>query len=87
MKTKKQKDIGYIAVLKDCDGDMFITDCYDLTDEVGNSFRSIDKRGHYLLIPHIALTWDRKVYCNYYNRYNRARVIAKTRLKYPEARV
>ena len=85
--NKKFKDIGYIAVLKDCDGDMFITDCYDLTDEVGNSFRSIDKRGYYLLVPHVALTWERKVAVKYYNRYNRKRIIAKMRAKYPNARV
>ena len=85
--NKKFKDVGYIAVLRDCDGDMFITDCYDLTDEVGNSFRSIDKHGYYLLIPHIHMTWERKVAVKYYNRYNRKRIIAKMRAKYPDARV
>ena len=86
--NKKMKDIGYIIILKDNDGDMFVADCYDLTDEVGNGrFRSIDKHGYYILIPHIALTWDKKVYCKYYNRYNRTRVIKKALTKYPEARV
>ena len=83
--NNKFKDVGYIAVLRDCDGDLFVADCYDLKDECGYGFRKIDKTWSITLIPH--LWWDKKVYCKYYNRYNRARVIKKTLAKYPNARV
>ena len=84
--NKKFKDVGYIAVLRDCDGDMFITDCFNLDNECGHFYQDIDKRGRYTLIPHVYMTWERKVAVKYYNRYNRKRVIAKMMAKYPEAR-